>query len=175
MNWTPTTPTLSLADAETVTDAPETVAPAAGAVIETVGAVRSLFTVTLTAADVVVLPAPSRATAVTEWLPFPAVSVFHETEYGDAVSSAPRFTPSILNWTPTPAMLSAAVAVTVAVPVRVAPPAGAVTETVGGVLSTLLTVTDTALEVAVFPAASRATADSEWLPLATSVVFQLAV
>ena len=39
-NCTPTTPTLSLAVAETVT-VPETVAPLAGAVIDTVGGVTS--------------------------------------------------------------------------------------------------------------------------------------
>ena len=36
-------------------------------------------TVTVTAADVVVLPAASRATAVSVWLPFVAVVVFHDT------------------------------------------------------------------------------------------------
>ena len=40
-NWTPATPTASLAFAETVTDEPETVAPFAGAVNETVGGVMS--------------------------------------------------------------------------------------------------------------------------------------
>src|SRR5262249_36101899 len=62
-NWTPTTPTLSLAFADTVTAVPLTLAPAAGAVIDTVGAVTSFDTVTLTGADVVRLPAPSRARA----------------------------------------------------------------------------------------------------------------
>mgnify|MGYP001592020058 CR=1 FL=1 len=37
LNWTPLTPTLSFAVAETVTEEPETVAPSNGAVIETVG------------------------------------------------------------------------------------------------------------------------------------------
>ena len=63
LNWTPTTATLSEALADTGT-LPATVDPAAGAVIDTVGAVVSLFTVTLTAADVVVLPDESRAMAV---------------------------------------------------------------------------------------------------------------
>ena len=40
-NWTPATPTLSEAVAETVTAVPRTVAPAEGAVIETVGGVVS--------------------------------------------------------------------------------------------------------------------------------------
>src|SRR2546425_10338470 len=67
-----TTPTLSLALAAAVM-VPLTVAPAAGAVRDTVGAVVSLLTVTVTAADVVELPAASRATAVSVWLPFVAV------------------------------------------------------------------------------------------------------
>jgi hypothetical protein len=60
-NWTPTTPMLSEAVAETVT-VPDTVAPPAGALIATLGALLS--TVTLTALLVVVFPAASRATAV---------------------------------------------------------------------------------------------------------------
>ena len=52
-NWTPTTPTLSLAVAETVTAEPETVAPFAGAVIDTVGGVVSFETVTVTTVLVV--------------------------------------------------------------------------------------------------------------------------
>jgi len=39
----------------------------------------SFETVTVTAAVVVTLPAASRATAVSEWLPLAALSVFHET------------------------------------------------------------------------------------------------
>src|SRR5204862_2589 len=71
-NWTPITATLSDAVAETVRLAPATVAPLAGAVIDTVGGVPStLFTVTLTAADVVELPAASRATAVSMRSPMP--------------------------------------------------------------------------------------------------------
>ena len=42
LNCTPTTPTLSDADADTVSLVPETVAPLAGAVIDTVGGVMSL-------------------------------------------------------------------------------------------------------------------------------------
>jgi len=41
LNCTPTTATLSAAVADTTTLAPETVAPLAGAVIETVGAIES--------------------------------------------------------------------------------------------------------------------------------------
>src|SRR5439155_11845043 len=62
--------------------------------------------------------------------------VFHVTLYGLAVSSAPRFAPSTLNCTPTTPTSSLAVAETVtAVPDTVAPAAGAVTETVGAVVS----------------------------------------
>src|SRR5207249_3324021 len=59
LNCTPTTPTLSLAFAETVT-VPATEAPGAGEEMETVGGLLS--TVTLTAAEVAELPASSRAT-----------------------------------------------------------------------------------------------------------------
>src|SRR5204862_8342279 len=60
------------------------------------GAVVSLFTVTATAA-LVRLPAASRATAVSVWLAFVAVVVFHDTEKGAVMSSAPRATPSSRN------------------------------------------------------------------------------
>src|SRR5438445_13893084 len=55
--------------------------------------------------------------------------------YGAAVTSAPRFAPSSLNCTPTTPTLSVALAETVTVPATVAPSAGAVIETVGGVVS----------------------------------------
>ena len=77
-NCTPTTPTLSEALAETVT-VPETVAPDVGDVMLTVGAVVS-ETVTLTEADVAVLLAASRATAVKVCVPMEAVAVFHDME-----------------------------------------------------------------------------------------------
>ena len=51
------------------------------------------------------------------------------------MSSAPRLAPSRVNWTPATAMLSAASALTGVVPERLAPAAGALTETVGGVVS----------------------------------------
>jgi len=49
-----------------------------------------------------------------------------------------------------------------------------VIDTVGAVVSPapLDTVTATAVDVVVFPPASRATAVSEWLPLVAVVVFQ---
>src|SRR5207248_1845094 len=123
----------------------------AGAATETVGGVVSGFdTVTVTAAEVVLFPAPSRATAASWCAPLPAAAVFHETEYGAAVSSAPRFAPSRRNWTPTTPTLSEAFADTGTVPDTVALSAGAVTETAGGFVS-LNTVTPTVVEVAVFP------------------------
>src|SRR6185295_17755739 len=84
----------------------------------------------------------------------------------------PRFAPSSRNCTPTMAMLSEAVAETVTlVPATVAPLAGAVIATVGGVASTLLTVTETGADVVELAAASRATAVSTCVPLAIVVVF----
>ena len=68
--------------AETVI-VPETVAPLAGLVIWTVGGVVSgteLFTVTVTAVEVAVLPAASRATAVSVCELLVAVVVFQDTE-----------------------------------------------------------------------------------------------
>ena len=65
-----------------------------------------------------------------------------------------------LNCTPTTPTLSEALAVNWTVPDTVAPPAGAVRDTLGGVVSGLLTVTDTVVDVCVLPAASLATAVS---------------
>src|SRR5205823_1235260 len=138
LNCTPTTPTLSLVVAVTVAAVPDTVAPFVGAVIETTGGVVSgtvLETVTVTVADVAVLPAASRATAVNVCVPFDAAVVSHVMEYGAVVASAPRSMPSSLNCTPATPTLSLAFALTVTVPVRLAPAVGAVSVTVGGVVS----------------------------------------
>jgi hypothetical protein len=163
-NCTPATPTLSEAEALTVV-VPETVAPEAGEVMLTVGGVVSgggaFDTVTVTAAEVVELPAASRALAVRECEPLVAVVVFHEVEYGEVVSSAPSAVPSTKNWTPATPTLSEAEALTVVVPETVAPDDGEVMLTVGGVVSAFDTVTVTAVEVVVLPAASRALAVSE--------------
>src|SRR5207245_829497 len=99
-----------------------------------------LSTVTLTAAEAAVLPAASRATAVRPWAAFVAVVVGQEIVYGAAVTSAPKLTPSSLNCTPTTPTLSVALAETVIVPETVALAAGAVMETVGGVVSTTVSV-----------------------------------
>src|SRR5881409_4292713 len=130
----------------------------------------ALSTVTLTALAGAVLPAASRAMAVKLWEPLATRVVFHEREYGAANTSAPRFAPSSLNCTPTTPTLSVALAETVVVPATVEPAAGAVIDTVGGVVS-LKTVTLTAAAVAVLPAASRATAVRVWVALVAVVVF----
>ena len=158
---------MSVALAETVIVL-ATEAPAVGAVSETVGG--ALSTVTLTTAEVAVFPAASRATALRVWMPLLAMVVFHDREYGAAVTSSPRLASSSLNCTPTTPTLSAAVAETVTVPATGEAAAGAVIATVGGVVS-LKTVTLTPAEVAVLPAASRATALRLWMPLLALVLF----
>src|SRR5207247_10532598 len=92
-------------------------------------------TVTLTGDEVVRFPAASLATAVRVCEPLPTVVVFQETEYGEAVSSAPRLAPSTRNCTPATPILSEAEALTVTVPDTVAPDAGALMLTEGGVVS----------------------------------------
>ena len=67
--------------------------------------------------------------------------------------------------------MSEALAVTVIVPQTVEPDEGDVMLTVGGEVS-LETVTVTALEVVVFPTASRARAVRVWAPLLARVVSQ---
>jgi hypothetical protein len=115
----------------------------------------ALLTVTLTAADVVVAPAELRAIAEMLWVPLATPVVFHATEYGAVVTSAPTFTPSTWNCTPTAPV---ALAVMVVVPDNVAPPAGAVIDTD---VATLFTVTLTAADVVFAPDESRAIAVSE--------------
>jgi hypothetical protein len=169
---------LSDALAVTVT-VPDTVAPFAGDVTLTVGGVVSgggpLDTVTVTAAEVVVLPAASRATAVSVWEPLLEAVVSTEIEYGAVVSSAPSAIPSPKNCTPTTPTLSAAFALTVTVPDTVDPFAGEVMLTVGGAVSgggPFDTVTVRTADVVTLPAASRAVAVSVCEPLPTPVVFQ---
>src|SRR2546427_9969594 len=92
---------------------------------ESTGGVRSLLTVTETAAEVAVLPAASRATAVRVCEPFGTAVVFQATVKGAPVSSAPRVVLSSLNWTLATPTLSEAVAETVREPGTEAPAAGA--------------------------------------------------
>ena len=61
--------------------------------------------------------------------------VSQESWYGAVVSSLPRLGPSSLNWTPGDTDVVGRVAATVTVPDTVAPSAGCVTETDGGVVS----------------------------------------
>ncbi len=87
----------SSASADTDTFVPATLVPLPGAVITTVGAVRSLATVTVTVAAVPVPPLVSRATAVRKCVPLVAAVVSQLTANGLAVSSAPRLIPSSRN------------------------------------------------------------------------------
>jgi hypothetical protein len=117
---------------------PETVAPPAGEVIATVGGVVSfvvLSTVTVIAALVVEFPALSVATALIVWLPFDSVVEFNTYAYGAAVKLVPTFPPSTRNCTLAIPTLSEAVAVTFTLPESLAPPAGEVTVTLGGIVS----------------------------------------
>jgi len=135
-------------------------------------------TITVTPADIAVLPAASRATAVRAWAPSVVVVVFHVMAYGGMVASNPRFVPSSLNWTLTTPTLSVALADTTTVPVNVVPAAGAVTVTVGEVMSFRITVK---LVAVVLPTASRAVTVSTFEPswraiaLATQLLVPVAV
>src|SRR5438445_8092308 len=111
---------------------------AAGAAM--IGGVRSFATMTVTAGDVAVLPAPSRAVAVSVWLPFATVFVSQDTEYGAPVTSAPKVAPSSLNCTPAMETLSVALAVTVMVPATLAFGAGVLIATDGGAASGIVNV-----------------------------------
>ena len=68
-------------------------------------------------------------------LPLPIDVVSQVTRYGGAVTSAPCATPSIWNCTPVTAVLSLADAVICTLPCTGAPSAGAVTVTLGAVVS----------------------------------------
>src|SRR3989344_2074410 len=131
----------SEAVAETATEVPETVVPPNGAVKEIRGAVMSgtaLLTVTVVPAESVVFPAASLATAVRVWVPFEVPVVLQVVEYGDVVSSVPRFAPSSLNWTPATPTLSVADAETATEPETVEPFAGAVKDTEGAMVSAVV-------------------------------------
>src|SRR5436190_3465196 len=90
-----------------------------------------LLIVIFTGAETVELLAPSRATAVMTWVPFVALFVSHEIEYGAVVSSAAIATPSRRNVTPATITLSEAFACSVNVPEIVDPSARPTIETVG--------------------------------------------
>jgi len=124
------------------------------------GGVTTFDTVTLTAALVAALPAASLAIARNVCDPLLAAVVSQEAAYGEAVSKLPRLAPSTWNCTLATPTLSLAFAVTETVPFTVAPFAGAVIDTAGGVVSglLLLTVTVTVALVVLLPAASFAIA-----------------
>src|SRR5690349_4408238 len=88
------------------------------------GSLEPLLTVTLTVAEVAVLPEVSVATAASVWLPATAVVVSQVTEYGLVVSAAPRLAPSRVNWTAARPTLSLALAATEMVPETVVPSGG---------------------------------------------------
>ena len=134
---------------------PLTLVGAVGACVSGAGA---LLTVTPTPADVVGRDDVSVATAVTVCGPSPTVRLSQDSEYGEDVSGLPTFVPSTLNWTEATPRLSAAVAVSETVaPQTVAPAAGAVTETVGGVVSGTIVADSSREEAPALPAASAAT------------------
>jgi len=83
----------------------------------------------------VVLPAASRARAVSKWVPLVLRVVFQDSIYGLVRSSADKLPLSSLNWTPMMPVLSEAEAVTVRVPDPFAPFAGEVIDTIGGIVS----------------------------------------
>src|SRR5439155_24017055 len=152
-NCTTATPEASDAAAFTVTT-PETVCPFPGSPMLTVAGVLS--TRTVTGADTPLLPAASRATAVSVCCPSVVFVVSHDTENQFVVSSIPRSLPSSLNCTPTTPTLSDASALTVIVPATIAPAVGDAIATVGGILS-LKTGTWTWSELHWTPRMARAT------------------
>src|SRR5260370_39446002 len=96
-NCTPTTPMLSVALAETVI-VPETIAPEAGAVIETLGG--KLSTVTSTGAAGPGAPAASPPTAPRKGGAPPQGDVVPKGKEGGAATSAPRVAPATSNSAP---------------------------------------------------------------------------
>ena len=135
LNWTLAIvrPVAAVAVAVTVT-LPETVALAAGAVTVTTGA--GLLTVIGTALEVTLAPEESIITAVKACVPLIHLVASRVTVYGLASTGEPILVPSILNWTLEIVRPALAVAVAVnatLLPETLAPEAGAVMETAGGV------------------------------------------
>jgi len=132
-----------------------------------------LFTVTLTVEAVVVLPAASRAKAVRVCEPFVAETVFQLTEYGEVVSSVPRFGTVELELDPNHSHIVRGIRRHTDRGRYRCPADRAChrdsrwsgVRRVGHVTVIVL--------VAVFPAASRATAEMVCDPLATDAGFQL--
>ena len=109
LNCTPTTPTLSEALALRFTAVPDTVAPLAGS-----GEAHRGFCVINGDGhyvEVLELPAESRASAVSVWLPLADWVVSHNTAVGQRwCPRRPGVAPSSLNCTPTTPTLSEALA-----------------------------------------------------------------
>src|SRR6185503_7791831 len=124
----------------------------------TVGPSTSLNTVTVTLAAPM-LPAPSRAIAVTVCGPLATPVVFHVIPYGATVSGAPAATPSSWNCTLATPTLSVALAAIATTPPTVDRVAGDVIVTAGAVVSLkTVTITD---DADVLPEASRANRSEE--------------
>jgi hypothetical protein len=138
--WTDTLASEALSDAEPVTaTVPLTVAPEAGLLIATVGAVVSavvveLLTLTVTAL-VEALPEASTARAVTVCEPLVTLLVFHDQDQLEVPDAACQEPPS--TWTDTLAsdVLSDAEPATATVPATVEAFAGVLISTLGGVVS----------------------------------------
>jgi hypothetical protein len=134
------------------------------------GGVTSLFTVTVTPAEVVVLPAASRARAVRVYDPLLVAVVFQETEYGIVVSVPISVVPAKKSTATTP-MLSEALALTGVASETVAPVAGSVTAAVGPAVSMVtLNAPDSAETLF---AASTALAVILCVPLLSALVVML--
>ena len=102
------------------------------------------------------LPAASRATALSVCEPFDERRGVQSTEYGLAVSADPTLAPSTRNCTLCTPTLSEAVAVTVTVPRRSRPAAGALIDTFGAVVSFVTTALAWLEAALALPAASAA-------------------
>jgi hypothetical protein len=87
------------------------------------------------------------------------------------VTAEPRLAPSNWNWTLAIPIVDDAFAVTLTVPLTVDPLIGDVTDTVGGAVLVLLTVTETPALVFLAPTVSVATAVSVCAPLLKLAVF----
>ena len=96
---------------------------------------RPLDTVTATPAEPLVLPAASRATALSVYAPSATAVVSQASEKGGVVTSAPSAVPLILYCTPATPMLSVAFTVRTMVPCAWVPAAGDVSVATGAVSS----------------------------------------
>jgi len=111
--------------------APAITASDCGELIDTATAAEfALFTITDTAALVVLCPEVSVATALRLCFAFVSPDVFHGCEKGAAANPAPMFAPSTWNWTLLMAALSDTVALIMTVPEIATPELGELLDTV---------------------------------------------